>query len=61
MAPIKMTKLIVASHNLAKAPTRQEIEFAFRVGPLREIIFFSSFFLQKVVFLSVCLDNAKGY
>jgi hypothetical protein len=46
----EMTKLIFASHNLAKAPKKQEIEFAFGVGPRREIHFFPFSFCKSFIY-----------
>ena len=47
----EMTKLIIASYNLAKTPKKQETEFAFEIGPRREIVvFFFHFELQNFIY-----------
>jgi hypothetical protein len=52
-----MTKLRVASHNLVKDPKKQEIEFAFGVGPRRETDFPPLFLSAKVVFTILMVNG----
>jgi hypothetical protein len=55
----EMTKLIIASYNLAKTPQKLETGFAFEIGPRREIVVFFSISNCKILFI-IFMVNVSG-